>query len=445
MLSDLLLDLRTVFWLGPAALLAFGTYIVWPSRWNIPAHMALAFFVIAQAIPVALLGALDSQSEAVLVDLLKIHMGGALFFVFGILFGASLVGRERVLRRWSALTHIGDSVQVTRRSGFVLCAALLALSLAIAIMGFVPMFAEDPLAAKFFRGVYSDLYQPVAPLYRAGTTLITLLIPAAAAYAVASRRLSWFVALASSVTLMVVTLQRGPAFSGILLFVGVLMIARRHVGAYLTLLIGSYVVGTLFYFVLGVLGVESFEGTQLAEGSLLSTIAATAPDLQDEFWFYGRWVAANEPLTLGRTFVGGLVPSNFEWNPSVWTLTLGNPSIDVRTLTSGGLRLPLPMWGKVSFGDLGVAIIPLVSGLFAGYIARVSKHLMDATADNVSRIWILMLNGAITSLLVTFYIMSYLDVVSLIVVVWITASCLRRTRPEGMDDQLNQAPGLKLR
>lgn len=439
MLNEILWDLRTILWLISAALLAFGTYIVWPSRWNIPAHMALAFFVIAQAIPVAFLSALDGQSASVVVELLKIHLGGALFFVIGVLLGASAVSRERVLRRWSALVRIGESTRVTGRTAFALGAALVALSLAIVMMGFVPMFAEDPLAAKFFRGTYSESYQPVAPLYRAGTTLITLLIPAVAAYAVAARRISWFVALVISLTLMIVTLQRGPAFSGILLFLGVMMIARRRIGAYLVLLLGSYVLGTLFYFVLGVLGVESFEGTQLSGGSLLSTIAATAPDLQDELWFFGRWTQANEPLTLGRTFIGGLVPGNFQWNPSVWTLTLGDPSIDVSTLNSGGLRLPLPMWGKVSFGDLGVAIVPLVSGLFAGYIARVSKHLMDAATENISRVWILILNGASASLLVTFYIMSYLDVVQFIIVAWVTAECLRRARTESSASRVGSA------
>lgn len=439
-MDDLLWDLRALIWLVAAGLIAFGTYIVWPSRWNVPAHLAVAFFTIAQAIPVALLGALDSQPREIVVSLLKVHALSALFFTVGLALGATIPSRKRAAARWATLVAVADSRPILRRTAWALVLAFAALGIAVLVMGFVPMFAADPLAAKFFRGSYGDAYRPVAPLYRAGTTVITLLIPVAAVFAVVTRRIGWTISVLIALSLMIVTLQRGPAFSGILLALGVLLVARKHTAIYLGILIGSYVAGTLFYFILGTLGVDSFEGTQLTGGSLLATVAATAPDIQDEFWFYNRWVLAGEPLTYGQTFLGGLVPGNFAWNPGVWTLTLGDPRIDVSQISSGGLRLPLPIWGLVSFGVIGVPIISIISGLFAGYFARLANHLMATATDLLARVWLLAVYGTITAICVTFYTLSYLEVVQLIALLWILRGAVLRPRVDRHLDPSRSAP-----
>lgn len=431
-MDGLLWDLRALIWIGSALILACGTYIVWPSRWNVPAHMAVAFLIVAQVVPVAMLGSLDSQPRTLVVALLKVHALGALFFVLGIALGGTRPHRERAQQRWRQMLSVDESRGVARRAGWGLSGGILALVLAIVVMGFIPMFATDPLSAKFFRGSYGEAYAPVAPLYRAGTAMITLLIPAAAIYAATRRRLGWAAGVIASLAVMVVTLQRGPAFSGILLALGVIMAARRRTGMYFVVLVASYVAGTLFYFLLGALGVESFEGNQLTSGSILATISATAPDVQDEFWFFSRWLAAGEPLTYGRTFFGGLVPGNNPWNPGVWTLTLGDPSIDVKTLASGGLRLPLPMWGLVSFGVVGVAMVSLLSGIFAGYFARLANYVIVAASDDVARVWLLTLYGTITAIFVSFYTLSYLDLVQLVALTWILRDALGRGAPQDL-------------
>lgn len=432
MIDSLVYDLRTLLWLLSSATLALGTYLVWPSRWNIPAHIAIGFFTVSQFVPIALLGELNDQSQTAVVALTKIQVVGSAFFLLGILFGSFFVSQGRVRERWEMLGVVGESASVGRRAGIALIVALAMVTIAIGAMGFVPMFAEDPIAAKYFRGSYGSAYAPVAPIYRAGTTIITLLIPISAAYAVYRRRLSWLAATGIALVLMVVTLQRGPAFTGLLLFLGVFLVARGRTGMFVILAIGSYVAGTLFYVVLGLLGVDNFEGTELAGGSVLATIAATAPDVSDAFWFFGRWVTAGEPLTLGRTFLGGLIPGAFPWNPGVWTLTLGTPSVDVSALNSGGLRLPLPLWGRLAFGDLGVILVPFISGFFAGFIARTSHYIMLLSMTPLSRAWVIVINSAASAVLVTYYTMSYTDIVQLVALLWIVGSFLkRRRRPRG--------------
>ena len=104
--------------------------------------------------------------------------------------------------------------------------SVLALGLAFAVMGFIPAFAADPFDAKFFRNEYAAPYAAVAPIYRATTTALMLLLPLLAMYAWWRRRFGWVLLFGVSLAALLVTLQREPALIGILLFVGV-MIAMR--------------------------------------------------------------------------------------------------------------------------------------------------------------------------------------------------------------------------
>lgn len=428
MLDDLIHDLAPFLVLGAFLVFGCGSYLVWPSRWNIPAHLSLGFAGVAYVVPILFLGQLSEYPKGLVVELTKVMTLGAFFLVAGMLLGANLVQRARVAERWAPLARVGVQDRVRSRTLAVFVAALLGLAAAIALMGFIPMFADDPFSAKFFRGQYADAYRPVAPLFRGATSIITALIPVAAAWAWSRVGFAWKLALGVSVGLMAVTLQRGPAFSGLLIFVGVVLASRRKTLWFLLLVLMTYIAGTLMYYVLGQLGVESFEGKELTDGSFLRTIAATAPDIPDLMSFLERWHRQGSGLTLGRTFWGGLVPGNFAWNPGVWTVTLGDPNYDISTTSSGGLRLPMPVWGLVSFGVPGVMLVALASGLFVGLWARIMDTLIQAATDLVDRTWILVLGASVRGLTSEFYLISYIDVVEFTVIVAIVWAIRGTTR-----------------
>lgn len=411
--------------------LAVGTYIVWPSRWNIPAHLALGFWFVSFLIPVALVGTYRSFDPRVVGLLAKAMTLGAFAFGVGILAGQVLMQPTRR----GIFTRIATGGDIYRRSSakavaVAACAAILLLIYCIHRMGFIPMFAADPFAAKFFRGSYGVAYRPVATYYRAATSVLSLVLPLVAAYALTGkRRWAWRAIGAIALMLLVTTLQRGPAVSGLLLFAGVWFAARRQAKVFVIGVIGVYVGGTLFYAVLETLGILAGD-TPNHDTSWLQTVAATAPDVSDALTFLTRWIGVGEPLTHGHTFVGGLVPGNYRWNPAVWSLTLGSQGIDVSQIRSGGLRLPLPIWGYTAFGWDGVLLVPFVSGILAGGLATRARHALQGSVDLVSRTWVLVFYQAATAVLPGFATVDYLDAFKLLALFVLAAPLVfRAARP----------------
>jgi len=129
---------------------AVGTYFVWPSRWNIPAHLALGFCVTAYLIPgltTDVWDAVDAQTNALYA---AINITGALALIWGLYVGRALPlfdhASKRLLRLYESQSITAESV---RRTQVLALIGVVGMAAAYRIMGFVPMFAADPLARSF--------------------------------------------------------------------------------------------------------------------------------------------------------------------------------------------------------------------------------------------------------------------------------------------------------
>lgn len=413
-----LLDDRVTRLTACAAVLvtALIGYVQWPSRWNLVAHSQLAFALFAFVVPILVYDPTDAAAPSVWAAYTRVVVVGAFFA----LLGAALAGYKNGkfarggARLMTRVDRLSGNDATARRVAVVLVSALLALVACFAGMGFVPALADDPFAAKFFRGEYAESYRPVAPLYRVATALIALLLPMSAYYAWRRRTLRWALLFAACVGGMLLTLQRGPALGGVLLFAGVIAAQRRwRMPIYLLSLIAVYFVGSAVYAVFDAFGIGNF-GSVPAD-DLLASAAGGAPDVADSLTFLQFWLASPD-LTLGRTFVGGLVPGNFEWNPSVWTLTVTNPGATLSTISSGGFRLPTAIWGFVSFGWVGVAALSLVHGWLMGRLARAAREVLPRSNMEATVLG-LVLYGSAIDLFARFYTLSYMTVVEVAVLV----------------------------
>ena len=399
------------------------SYVAWPSRWNILAHTQLAFGIAAYIIPILLLGGGRSATEETLTLYTTIMVIGFGFSIVGTIVGSHLAAHPRNSRLITAATipttHVRQAIP--RRVLWVAVVSGAGLLVAFLVMGFVPALAADPFAAKFFRGAYAASYAPVAPLYRATTSALTVLLPLLTMYAVWRRRPLWIAIFLSAVVLLLLTLQREPAVSGILLFIGVLVALRsRGMFLYFCGIVAVYFAGSASYFVFAALGIANFTaGVPVNPVGLLESVAAGAPDVSDQFVFLSSWLQ-NPVFAHGLTFVGGLVPGNFQWNPSVWSLAVTNPGADVTSINSGGYRLPGPLWGYVNLGWPGVAGVGLLFGLITGYLARtVSLSLAQQTAslhksDKMSgegAVLTFIVYAALADCLTQFYALSYVTVI----------------------------------
>ncbi|XBB65418.1 hypothetical protein ABFU82_15005 [Nocardioides sp. WV_118_6] len=401
-------------------LLSCATYLVWPSRWNIPAHVALGFWVVAYLVPIGVVGTHRTFAPGLTDEYADVLLGGAIAFTVGVVLGTGVAPRSTHLFGRIARTRFAPGDEAVTRTAVVTVAAIAVLLFAMLRMGFVPMFADDPLAAKFFRGAYGEAYRPVAIPYRVGTGILPLLLPILAAFALraeARARVRWWFLLGVALLLMLLTLQRGPAATGLLLLVGVLLAGRRRPLTLVTTAVAVYVGGALFYVALGWLGlVES----PVASGpGLAASIAASTPDVSDGLGFLQRWHQHGEPLTAGRTFLGGLVPGNFRWNPGVWTVALGDDAVRLQQLNTGGLRLASPVWGLVSLGPVGVVLVPLLSGIVAGSLTAQLRRALDSATDLVARTWLFVAHAALAGVLVEFMTIGYIGVLQLVAGLWI--------------------------
>lgn len=402
-----------------------GTYIVWPSKWNIPAHLAAGFWFVAYFVPVLIVRVQDSFDPAAYGLFRRVAIFGAFFYVLGLLYARIVMashsnGNDRDFLpslRWHNFD--GDEDIRLRRLKILALIAIAMMAIAIVVMGFVPILAQDPFAAKFFRGAYGDPYRPVAPLYRTATTVFSVFMVVLAVVAVRRRSTLWIAIFGTSVLFMVATLQRAPAVSGILLALGIWFVAKGRTLPFILVAVGANIGGTLVYELLYGTGILKQPALQAADSlGFWDSVARSAPDVSDAIGFLGHWMRAGEPLTEGRTFWGGLIPGQYFWNPSIWSLTLGNTSVDASKIESGGLRLPVSVWGLVSFGELGAVLIPLLAGIVAGILAIRVRSALPAQ-DSISCAFILVIYAVLQTTVGQFYELRYYNALALLLVMWV--------------------------
>ncbi len=368
--------------------LAVSGYVAWPSRWNVPAHLHLGFVVVAYLVPLCFLGALDDHSPTLVATYRNILVAGAACHVAGV-----VVGARAPVHRW-----LGERLacrrlplplferHVARWSGGLAALAIALVVLSFVVMGFVPMFAEDQFAAKFLRGEYRDSYLPVAVPYRLGISLSATLVPVVLAVWWDTRKHVFLLLALSAVAVLTMTLSRALAFSGVMLFVGLVAARSRawFAGFVLLVAIGLPVLSAANSFV-GTLAGKDVELSLDDREAVLRLATSGVPDVADHLEFLRKF--EEQPvLTYGRTFFGGLVPFNYKWNPGVYTLAVLDPYEDVTEAISGGLRLPVAIWGYTAFSWVGALLVPLLSGFLWGQATRFAREQLDARSVVVSSV-----------------------------------------------------------
>lgn len=420
-----------------ASLVAFNslTYLVWWSRWNIVAHTSLAFSVVAYVIPIVVLGDLNEISSQALDLYYQVMALGLLFGVLGVFAGfyASKSYNAERMRERASFDDPEVQTKIRRRVLAIGLLCVLGVVVAFAGMRFIPALTADPLTAKFFRGAYAAAYQPVAPLYRGATSVLAVLLPVIFLYAMKLRSFRAFGVAGSAVLVLLLGLMREPAVSGVLLLLGVYIAVRKLPWLlYFAILVASYFLGGSLYYLLSLIGFGSFGDTASAQMNLIQQAAAGAPDIRDQITFLSAWLQ-RPSYTYGLTWIGGLLPGNNPWNTSVWSLQVVNPGQDITSIASGGLRLPPPIWGMVSFGWFGVVLVSFLTGAVQGFLAGVAQRVIPSPSIETSTYW-LVIYVALADVLPNFFRLSYLTIIQLGIVIllfrWRTKTKPPRVRPQ---------------
>lgn len=397
-------------------LLSVGTYLIWFSRWNLIAHMQLGFAITSYLIPIAVAGVLEDFKFNLVIYYAMILVIGSLFYITGLYFGVKSKLIKFYYQEYSfiKLTNVQFINFISKRTRILMFISIIGVLVSFIGMGFIPIFSDDPMMAKFFRGVYQEKYVMYAPLFRSSMFVLQALIPVALILWYVTNKYIFILFESLSVIVNIFSLTRGPVASGILLFFGVVVAYKnKWVNSYLVFLILIYPIGSISYYLMfyifGFGGVEGLYDTN----SIASMIASGAPDVVDQLHFLDSFLDFGS-LTYGLTFIGGLIPYNFPWNPSVWTLNILNPNDDINSIGSGGLRLLMPMYGYTAFGWIGVVLISFISGFLHGKITRWVKSYIN-TGSILQSIIVFMVYSTLGIQIANFYLLSIYNIPSIII------------------------------
>lgn len=339
------------------------------------AHLNLGFIFIAYFIPTIILHDQTEFPDDVVSLYVLILLIGAISFIGGLFTGFSI--QPLRLANFSFIflnteTYKNRIIKITR---IFLVTGLIGLSAGYLSMGFVPAFAADPVAAKFFRGVYQVPFY-VSIIYLSSFFILTTVTPIAIIIWYYNRKKNFFlIGAIIAVILMMASLSRGPAFNGVVLAIAIIMSfkSRKTFWVLIMLLISVYLFSSVFYFIVGVRDLGDVSSNLKGDHLFWRIVSAGTIDVQDQLNFLNFF--NKDPIwTYGRTIIGGLVPSHYQWNPAVFTLRVTKPGEDVTTLISGGLRLPAPIWGYVSFQWMGVVSFCFLSGFIKGLLLKFTKY-----------------------------------------------------------------------
>jgi len=400
-----------------------GTYFIWPSRWNIPTHLTLSLFFAAFFLPCLFTDIANSFPPDVLNFTVNILVVGSITYLTGLIVGNfAYAPIHRLLQRQRRESQ-SDSLRlynfVTRSYIWIIfgCACM---AIAFAGMGFIPALAKSPLEAKFFRGQYAAPYHRVQIIYRSGLVINSLLVTVEFCSWLDTKKTKHLIMVFIAALLMALGLVRGPAVTGIMLAMG-LFVARRSravILIYWASIVVIFCFGSVSLYLLFLL--NGSLTPDMYDKSIAALIASGAPDLSDMLTFIQAFKQMPE-FTYGRTFIGGLIPNHFQWNPAVWTLHILNPNTDLSEIASGGLRLPLAIWGYVSFGWVGVFVVPLFSGLLqGGFIAYIKTKIAESRSLIESCVT-LMMYMYVYVLIYNFYDIDIYQIPPLLILIFLTS------------------------
>jgi len=412
-------------------ILTAGSYLVWRSRWNIPAHFLSASWLVGALIPLLGTDLLNGYDQELVIFYTEILSLGAFSYLMGLMIGFNTKSLKVFRLDYSFLKfNVTNTVKVTSNRSFPLMILGVVGTVASFVgMGFIPIIADDPFAAKFFRGPYQELYTNWAPLFRFSTVVSQILVPISLGLWFDTKKKKFLVLALMTMLLAAAALSRANVLYGLLLFLGVYVAKQKKyfvvymLGVYLLISLGSAIYAVFSYII------QTSLFGNYGNSSILEIIASGSPDVSDQLQFLSAFNQHGD-FTYGRTFLGGLVPYNFYWNPSVWTLSILNDTFDVSEISSGGLRLPVAVWGYTAFGWLGVVFVSFMSGFFLGNATRFFKAYIVSASLTQSTL-ALMLYITLGLQFANFYTISFYSLLQVCTILFVALPLIQARQLEG--------------
>jgi hypothetical protein len=290
-----------------------------------------------------------------------------------------------------------------RRVITVMLLSTLGLLVGFALMGFVPIFAANPLDAKYFHGAYHPGYMRAAVIYRPSYLAFLAYLPLAFVVAATQRKVRHYLLIVIGVAVFAGCLNRGPLGMALVAGAGILVAAKRG-----RIIFATYLLLTVIFIVVGTLGnylLDVYFALKIAQpegkAGISELVSQGAPDVSEGIRFFDNFVQHKE-FTYGAQFVAAFIPAQtwtMEWiplaryNPGLWAqgVLLGTQDQKyVRNVGGAGIRLATPICGYATFGWLGVLLVSAAFGYLTGYLVRFARNYAGRGAIEQSAVVIAM-------------------------------------------------------
>ncbi|WP_029280993.1 O-antigen polymerase [Pedobacter sp. R20-19] len=405
-----------------------GTYLIWFDKRNIVNHFGIGACFVAYLVPICVVDFSQYQSKSILSLYTLINTVGALSYVIGLYIGSKVYRIKflDVFLKFNLFATTLSNVEVQNRLKkiiyYVYLSGIVGIIISYLIMGFLPIFAADPFAAKFFKGAYQAPYHRVAYIYRTSRQFVEIGLPLVCLEVISRRKIKDIVFLVLGVLLIVASLNRSTMLAGILLAMSIVISLKKRntpFVIYVIFLLLTVVSGSALYYIITMFSSQNgFSDYQLGS-NFFEAIAFGSPDITDQLNFLARFENGKYELTYGLTYWGGLIPFNYKYNPSSWTLYILNDTNDISEISSGGLRIPVSLWGYTSFGWFGVVLLPFISALFTGYIVRRYKIIINSLPygkeSYLQFFFIIFVFMNIAGIFMNFYLLSIYSLPSIVI------------------------------
>jgi hypothetical protein len=365
--------------LAAGFILICGPVFVWRRRDNIFAYYQVGFFFITFFIPWLIPTTIGVFDHAVVELYARLFVIGAFTFLLGLAFGAQFGNRSvnKVPITFTRSLPADDpSPLVMRRSRLLTLVAVVSLFAAFWVLGYIPLFAANRLAAKYGIGDYLAGFLRGAGIYHFALAIGSTILPVVVFLVWRRRRRAVDLALGGLLALgLMLSLSRDAALSGPAIFLVAWCIYRRMRAV-------TVLAVVCVTFSLGVLSNELVFTPSGLQGSLLDRVAANAADIPSQIGFLQGYRLQGSQQIGTKTLLAGLSPGRSDWEPGLYSLRTLIGVRDVSQFPSGGLRLPAPLWGYAAYGYLGAAAWSFISGIFTGWGVTKVRRLLDKSGEH---------------------------------------------------------------
>lgn len=362
------------------AILTCGQILLWRRRDNVFGYLQAGLFIASVLIPILGTTVLDDADPDVIALYARILAVGAPAYLLGLCWGGHL-GLHALSPPVSFSRAFHEvPAWLIRRVRVISVVALVSLLGAYFLLGYVPALAGDRLLAKYGVGPYRAGFARGSQLFHLAMGLSSAMAGVLLAVAAVRRRAFEVIMLGALLVGLAATLNRGEAIIGPLTFLIAWGIQKRwRPFILLTVVTMSFLASTLvneFLFETG--------SAPVSTPSFAVRVSKTAPDIVDHLAFLNGYRLTGEERVGTRTLLAGysLSVAKGYWDPADYALRIRTGLADVSELASGGLRLPAPFWGYVSFGYAGAVAWSWIAGVFIGWgTALVRRLLSEAEND----------------------------------------------------------------